>query len=213
MITREAGGDPTSLYDGLRRRRPELFASGGPGSIELLAEADDEYGVMYEDSYITLIKDPVRFPGGSAGTYIRVVSTAPSSGAAILPVLDNSVVLVRHFRHATREWHWEIPRGNAEPEDESGEETARRELFEELGVRATTILPLGTLHTNTGISGDVADLFLARIQSVGWLQHEEGILEASSITVDALEEMIASNHVTDAFTVSAFCRARLLGLL
>ncbi|MGP3928192.1 hypothetical protein [Streptomyces sp. 8N616] len=67
--------------------------------------------MVYEDAYVMLLRDPVRFPDGRTGTYIRSVSAMQEPGCVVLPLLGGEVVLLEHFRHATRSWHWEVPRG------------------------------------------------------------------------------------------------------
>ncbi|MFD0382386.1 hypothetical protein ACFQ2B_07940 [Streptomyces stramineus] len=90
--------EAAALYDRLRTARPELFANT-PGGIDILLDpdsvrqarrgttedADDRVGVVYADRFVTLLRDAVRFPGGALGLYVRMMSTAASPGAVILP--------------------------------------------------------------------------------------------------------------------------------
>lgn len=98
-------------YEALRAARPELFRNL-PDGIEILtdpAAVAAAGGVLYRDRYLTLLRDPVRFPDGREGTYIRSIGTTAEPGCVVLPLLDGEVVLIEHFRHATRSWHWELP--------------------------------------------------------------------------------------------------------
>ncbi|GAA0461086.1 hypothetical protein GCM10009544_24540 [Streptomyces stramineus] len=167
---------------------------------------------MYADRFVTLLRDAVRFPGGALGLYVRMMSTAASPGAVILPLLeDDSVVLVEHYRHATRAWHWEAPRGMGAA-GATGAESAARELAEELGTEATELLPLGSLHPDTGLIGDHVELYAARIRRTGALDTAEGIRRTLTVHWAAAEEMVASGIITCAFTVAVLTRARLAGL-
>ena len=97
--------DLTSIRIAEEAAAAELRAVGSPAGWATV-------GVMFEDRYFLLLRDAVRFPDGSLGTYIRIGSRNPdSAGVAILPLLEEKVVLVRHYRHATQSWHLEIPRG------------------------------------------------------------------------------------------------------
>src|SRR6185312_2069263 len=106
--------------------RGRLHAKGMP-------EEWAQVGIAYEDQYLFILRDAVRFPDGSTNTYIRVVDPEGGAhGVIVLAMHQGNVLLLNHFRHATRRWHLEIPRGFGEP-GLSGEENARRELEEEIG--------------------------------------------------------------------------------
>lgn len=144
---------------------PDLFANPpGAGSV-ILDEFPPEggpYGICYRDQYLTLLRDPVAFPDGRTGGYLRALHSGGHAGAAVLPVHDGRIVLLRHFRHATRQWHWEIPRGFPEP-GEPAEKTARRELEEEIGVPAESVEFLGDVYADTGVAGSKVGLFWAAV--------------------------------------------------
>ena|SRR5215207_8509966 len=223
-----------SAYVRLMRERPELFADGGDGAFALLldpasvaaAEAAEaarltnggqpgeraRTGVVYEDEYLMLVRDAVRFPSGRLGTYVRVVPTEVTPGVAVLPVLDEEVVLLRHFRHATRTWHWEIPRGFGSAGND-GAANARKELAEELGADATELTYLGPFHPNTGVSSETVELFLARVDQIGTLERDEGIAEVRTLSTAAVRGLIVTGELTDSFTIAAYLRAHLRGLL
>ncbi len=221
-------------YDAVRAERPALFANPPGAAYEILlspaqvaqAEADEakrlrqrgqpeswsRSGVVYEDPYQMLVRDAVRRPDGQLGTYVRVISATGATGAAVLPVLGEDVVLIRHFRHATRSEHLEIPRGFGEP-GSSAADQARRELTEETGAIAADLIALGGIHSNTGASGDLVELFLARVHQIGDPETAEGISSIELVKAPALARMVATGQITDAFTIAAWTRASLRGLL
>lgn len=92
-------------------------------------------GIITEDTY--WIRDAVVLPTGAKGTYDRIVLKSALNGAcgvAVLPILpDKRFVLNLNFRHSTRSWELEVPRGMREPH-ESVEVAAIRELHEETGL-------------------------------------------------------------------------------
>ncbi len=178
-----------------------------------LPDAYAEVGVLHENEFFIVVRDAVRFPDQSLGTYIRIVMRDETSpGVVVLPVLNHRIVLVRHFRHATREWHLEIPRGFGE-KDLPPAENARKELREEIGASVLRLEPLGQVHVNTGLTSEFAELFLAEIDAVKQTDTHEGIRDTCLVEPEALENMIRSNEVTDSFTLAAFVRTRLKGLL
>lgn len=200
-----------AAYELLRRAKPQLFDNPPGAAIEILPTVPSEggpYGVLYSDAYITLVRDPVRFAGKYVGGYHRVMPVG-EGGAAILPVYEGRVILIRHFRHSTRQWHWEIPRGFSDP-GESLEETARRELEEELKVTAAELRPLGMIHVDTGLSAAGSGLFWAVAETPPNLDeaYEEGIERAVMVTPAELDAMQGRGEVTDSFTMAAILNAR-----
>ncbi|MFE3247283.1 NUDIX hydrolase [Streptomyces sp. NPDC059209] len=218
---------PTPTYDELRRAHPQMFANV-PDGIEILLDpadieaargsvgSDEPVGVVYHDPYITLVRDAVRFPGGALGLYTRVLPAVDTPGVVVLPLMDGGpdspdVVLVEHYRHATRAWHLEAPRGMGEP-GSTAPENAIRELREELGVPPGELIPLGRVHADTGLLGGHAELYAARIPAVGALDTAEGIRRAVVMPPLRAEELIGRGEITDGFTIAALTHARLAGL-
>ena len=67
-------------------------------------------GTAFRDQRIFLLRDAVRFPGNTLSTYSRLISEEDDPhGIIILPVYQQQILLIRHFRHAIRTWHLEIP--------------------------------------------------------------------------------------------------------
>jgi ADP-ribose pyrophosphatase len=222
-----------SGYETLRRLVPESFGNPPGAAFEILTDSARQaqaaasvasllrneglppdsggIGLLYRDQYITLVRDAVRFRDGSIGGYVRLLPSGPP-GAAVLPLIGQRIALVRHFRHATRQWHWEIPRGFGAP-GESAIQTAQRELAEEIGASATELVPLGSLHTDTGMSSARAELFLARSDQARILESIEGVDSARLVGLAEFSQLIGDETITDSFTIAAFARARTRGLI
>jgi ADP-ribose pyrophosphatase len=225
-----------SAYLELRQARPDLFENPEDAAYEIVTEPElqarvveqslawniamgvpEQYadlGIVYEDPYITLIKDAVRFRSGRLGPYIRWVPTmsAVTAGAAVLPVHDGRVILVRHFRHASRGWHWEIPRGFGDPGEDPAD-TARREVAEELGAEVLKLVPLGPIRLDSGVTRDLPMIYWAEITLPVSPESEEGIDEIKLVTVGDFERMIGAGELNDAFTLASVAYARARGLL
>ncbi|MEO5374791.1 MAG: NUDIX hydrolase [Alphaproteobacteria bacterium] len=170
-------------------------------------------GVHYEDQYVLVVRDAVRFPDGSPGTYFRIL-TKPfdNGGAVVLPLYQGRVVLLRHFRHSTRTWHLEAPRGSAEP-GQTKEDVARREVAEELGGVVASLTSLGALHVSTSYFRDTMGMFLAELSEVGEPALEEGITGLVQVSPAEFERMIVTDQVTDSHTLAAYGRAKAMGVL
>jgi len=188
-----------------RARRDAL----GHRRAEGLPTDDIRVGVLAVDPYLIVMRDAVRFADGRYGLYNRLMVP---SGAAILPVLDNAIALLYRFRHGTRQWHMEVPRGSFSGVGTRAEE-AERELLEEIGSRPLELVDLGELHATTGCLDEVHQLYLARIDAVGAPDKHEAIEEIKVLPVATVERLIADGQITDGPTLALFLRARLRGLL
>lgn len=174
-----------------------------------------QIGIVLDDPYLIIIRDLVEFPDGTRRGYLRLINRAylqGNQGVAILPRLNNNFILLHQFRHATRSWNFEIPRGFGEI-GLTSEQNARKEIDEEIGAEIIKIQDLGLYHNNTGLEAGEIKLFLADIKSVNYLEINEGISDIKSVTLEELEGMIASNIITDGFTIAAWSRAKLKKLI
>lgn len=202
--------DPEHIAAVESQMRERLVAAGA--TAEQAAEWA-RVGIAYQDQYIFLLRDAVRFANGSLGTYIRFVDPGDSApGVIILPLFQRQVVLVRHFRHAARQWRLELPRGFGES-GYSTEENAARELREEVQGEIARLIPLGMVEPDTGMSAEADALFFAELASVGQPDIVEGISDIQLTPIAEFERLISDGTITDGFTLAAYARAKARGLL
>jgi ADP-ribose pyrophosphatase len=114
----------------------------------------------FRGTVFELVTDEVTMPDGSSAErdYLR------HAGSVAVVAIDDQerVMLVRQYRHATREVLWELPAGLL---DEPGEEpavAAARELAEEAGLVAARWEPLLAVYTSPGYSNEMIRIFLAQ---------------------------------------------------
>lgn len=189
-------------------KRKELQEKGQP-----MQWAD--IGVILDDPYNIIIRDLVRFPYGAVRGYGRSIATASlrgGLGAVILPMYEGKVMLLHQYRHPTRQWHYEVPRGYGEPNTPAAD-NARKEIEEETGGQVAELVDLGTFHNNTGYEAAAVSLFFAKLSSIGAPNENEGIESFTWLTVPELEAWIADGKITDGFTIAAYTKAKLRGLL
>ncbi len=220
-------------YEELQRRRPELFVNPEDAAFRILLQPRDlsrveqrarsrlfaaglppdwgNVGVVYQDEYLVVVRDAVRFPDASEGTYIRVLPACDAVGVVVIPLLDDALVLVRHHRHATRQWHWEVPRGFGENAG-SPLSDARRELGEELGVSPENIMALGSMHVDTGLLSNRVEIYCAVLSALGRPGASEGIGSVLVASGQDVSRMIAAGELTDGFTLAAVTMAQAAGV-
>jgi len=219
-------------YIALVKARPELFINPPGAGFEILldeaeirqaeertaerlrnAGAPTEWarvGVAFRDEYSLMLRDAVRYTDGSVGTYVRMVSP-PIPGVVILPVWQGQVLLIRHFRHATRSWHLEIPRGFGT--DADVRKSAHQELREEIGASEIRLTELGEMYPDTGTSDAKVTLFYADIAAYGKPEALEAITDILPTPITELEQMIGNCELSASFLLAAYARAKIKNLL
>ena len=151
-------------------------------------------GVVREDQYWIWLRDAVYFPKGVPGTYDRIIwkneLKGRSHGVAVLPVLPSGqVVLNLNYRHATRSWELELPRGAIEPQ-ETIEAAARREVKEETGLIANSLTFLGEIAPDSGVLASVTPVFMGKISAreKSSPEYSEAIADVISFTKAELKD-------------------------
>lgn len=157
-------------------------------------------GVIAEDTYWIWIRDAVTFPTGAAGTYDRLLwktALTGSAGVAILPITKEGKILLNlNYRHATRSWEAELPRGMRK-EGESPENAALRELKEETGLESDSCVFLGDMAPDAGTISSVVPIYLVYAGKTGEADREysEAIEENFSFTKEEIKEGFKSGHI------------------
>jgi ADP-ribose pyrophosphatase len=156
---------------------------------------------VHSGMVLDLDVDEVLEPGGVRG--LREVVRQRGSVAA-LPVLDDGrLVLVRQYRYAVDALVWELPAGRRDP-GETPEEGARRELEEEVGLRARRLEPLLTFWTTPGFCDEVMHLFRATaFEPVPPRPEADERIEAASFTLLEAMGMVARGEIREGKTLIA----------
>lgn len=166
---------------------------------------------LFRGKIVTLKLDVAELPTGKPAS--REVVEHPG-GVAILP-LDGqgNVTLVRQYRYPFHEVITELPAGKLE-RGEDPRLAAVRELEEEVGVTADELIDLGCLYASPGFCTEVLHLYLAKGLHQGACHPDEDeFLERLELPFGALVAQIMSNEISDAKTVAAVLKAKvLLGL-
>lgn len=200
---------PKEIDDWKQERKNNLIQKSLP-------EEWADIGIVFDDPRIVILRDFVEFPGGYRNGYIRIYNRAylegGAAGVVMLPEKDGKLLLIQHYRHATRTRHWEIPRGFGKPGTDAVTQ-ATAELEEEIGGKVKEFVELGTFYNNTGLEGHPVNLFLVHMESIGEMSAEEGIENPRWVSVNELEGMIAREEIDDGFTIAAYTRAKLKGLI
>ena len=190
--------DPAEIDQIQKMQEARLLRKGF--SREQAAEFS-RVGIVNEDQYWIWLRDAVYFPQGATGTYDRLLwrsaLTRKFHGVAVLPILPSGqIVLLLNYRHATRSWELELPRGGTEPH-ETLEEAALRELKEETGLVAASVIFLGEVAPDTGVHATVIPVYFGRIaaQEEANPEDSEAIAGVMTFTKDELKEGLLRGFV------------------
>lgn len=143
--------------------------------------------------------DDVERPDGRRTT--RDVVEHP--GAVAIVAWDGArLAMVRQWRHATGRALLEIPAGTLEP-DEPPDDTARRELAEEVGLAAATWQTGPRFYTAPGFCSELMHLYLASdLTDAPGHADEDEELEPSWMTLADALAAIDDGRIMDAKTIA-----------
>lgn len=201
------------------------------GVNESDAEKWSTVGIIAEDNYWIWLRDAVIFPSGVYGTYDRLMWKSGLNGApgvAILPLLASKKIVVNvNYRHATRSWEIELPRGGRKT-GESPEKAAARELKEETGYQIAKCTSLGMISPDSGTLMGLVPVFCGEVTHSGetFKEYSEAIHQNPAFTKDELKQGFAKGYIEmpineeivkvncrDPFLTFALLQAEMKGLL
>jgi 8-oxo-dGTP pyrophosphatase MutT (NUDIX family) len=165
---------------------------------------------VWEGAVITVAQG--RFAAPDGHEFERDVVHHPGA-VSVVPFLDDerAVLRLRQYRAAVDAELLEIPAGKLDVEGEGSEATARRELEEEVGMRAGRLDKLAEFYNSPGFSDERSVVYLGRelerretsLQGV-----EEQHMTVERVPIDDVPGLIASGQITDAKTIIGLCLAR-----
>ncbi|MBD2336411.1 NUDIX hydrolase [Calothrix sp. FACHB-156] len=126
--------------------------------------------------------------------------------ALILPITSNQeIVFVRQYRHAVGDFFIELPAGSFDPQEESAEVAAVRELAEETGYVTQEVRKIATLYDKPSKDTNQIHLFLA--ENVVQVQEQKlditEEIEVILIPVASVLDKITQGEIAVAGTVAA----------
>ncbi|MBU4371987.1 MAG: NUDIX hydrolase [Proteobacteria bacterium] len=171
---------------------------------------------MFDAGLLQVIRDRARSPrtGGERDFHvIRMIDWL----MAVPLTEDKKLVMVRQYRHGSREASLEVPGGlhDGNAEEESPEQGAARELAEETGYSGGAWAFLGQLRPQPALFSNRAWIYLARdvrLTSAPKLDAGEDI-EVVLLGAQEVPARIASGEINNAMTVAALALAHYGGYL
>jgi ADP-ribose pyrophosphatase len=185
------------LQTSAKKTKPGKAAAG---ETEKLLSSE----VVYEGKLFRVLHDKLIEPGGkkSERDVIR------HNGSVVILAIDKSkskkdpwIVMERQYRHAAKQYLWELPAGKLD----AGEEAlagAQRELEEETGYRAKKWKPLVEYYGSPGFLGESMKVFQAEGLMAGDAHPEDDEeIEFRLVRLSEIVKMIEKGAIKDGKTL------------
>lgn len=188
-------------------------------------------GIIDSDSIWIWIRDAVILPSGRKTIRDRMTwKTAVDGpqGVSTLPVLkDKRMILCLKYKHATRSWQIELPRG-VRLFGETAEKASNRQLRKDTGFTASNQLYLGSVAPDSSNFNTLTPVFLGYLdeQEEPTVQSGEDVLGLLILTKSEIKDAFLKGHlelkihdkvkkvaVNDSYLAFAILQAEIRGLI
>jgi 8-oxo-dGTP pyrophosphatase MutT (NUDIX family) len=165
--------------------------------------------VIYDNPWINLTEYQVINPAGNPGIYGKIHYKNIAIG--VIPLDDEmNTYLVGQYRFAPDEYSWELPEGGG-PLGIDPLEGAKRELLEETGLKANQWTELQRMHLSNSVTDELNIIYLARgLEQFEAEPEDTEQLQVKKVPFEEAYRMVCENEITDAITVAAVLRVKLL---
>lgn len=171
-----------------------------------------EEKTLYE-GYLYLKKAKVEVPGinrSSVTKTFEMFGRGDSVAALVYNTDSDSFILVKQYRYPAEKdggMVLEIVAGGIE--EESPEESIKREVLEEIGYDSKNITPIGKMYVSPGRTDERLFLYFIEVNdsdkrtSGGGLEEEQEDIEVVTIEREEFYKMLKNNELIDAKTIIA----------
>ncbi len=156
--------------------------------------------IVYKGPVFGIRRDELIEPGGVRTSREMITH---SGSVVVVPILpDGRVLLIRQYRHAARQFLWELVAGRID-EGESPRKAAARELIEETGYRAKRFRIFLDFFPTPGFLEERMFILLAEGLTEGEASPEEDEkIVSRAFQREELEQMIHKRVIRDGKTIA-----------
>lgn len=210
MQTNSRLGTEWARYLEVMKERPEVFANTGEIHIvtdeivvsDFQEKTNQKIGVVYESAYSIMVVDLVYEEEGKYFAYERVLPAVENPAVVCVPIYRGSMLLLKQYRHAMRDYEYSFPRGFGE-KGLSGEENCKKELLEEIGAIVKETKYLGKISPDSGLQGKMVQVYVCELETYDENIKSEGICEILEIPPEEIFKWITEGKIADGFTLAA----------
>ncbi len=154
--------------------------------------------MLYKGKVVSLRLGEVALDNGSR---VKREVVEHGEGVAIVPVLGKSILFVEQFRIAIGKYIVEIPAGRVEP-GENPEQCALRELEEEIGYTAESMVEKAAYYSSVGYTNEKVRIFIARaLKKTESMPEADEKITIKKIPIKRVEEMLNKARFEDSKTI------------
>jgi ADP-ribose pyrophosphatase len=160
--------------------------------------------ITYKGGHIQVREDRVIEPAGHECT--REIVVHPGAVCIVARPTPEEVILIRQYRHATGRELVEIPAGTLH-DGEDPRECAIRELEEEAGYRASSMVERARFWTTPGFTTEFMYLYEAtRLAKTQTNPDDDEVIEVDIVTSTEALQMIDQGRIQDAKSILGLLR-------
>ena len=160
-----------------------------------------DHRTVYDNPWIRVKEYDAVDPGGEEALY--GVVHFKNRAVGVVPIEDGHIWLVGQHRFALGTYSWEVPEGGC-PEGQAPLETAHRELAEEAGLKAESMVPFFNLHTSNSVTDEWGEVFLAtELSPVAANPESTEDITITKIPLETFFKRVDLGEITDSITVAA----------
>jgi 8-oxo-dGTP pyrophosphatase MutT (NUDIX family) len=164
---------------------------------------------VYDNPWIGLTEYQVINPSGNPGIYGKVHFKNIAIGVIPLDAEMNTY-LVGQYRFALGQYSWELPEGGG-PIGTDPLDSAKRELLEETGLKASRWTELLRMHLSNSVSDELSIIYVAQdLQQFEAEPEDTEQLIIKKVPFNEVYHMVCHGEITDSLTVAAILKIRVM---
>lgn len=161
--------------------------------------------IVYKNQWLQLREDTVIRPDGKKGKY-SIVERPPVNFVIALDQ-KGSIFFIKEYRYPIKKTILQLPAGTTD-KNESSLSSAKRELFEETGIKAENWNKLGKFYIGPGHENIYANIFLATKLDESQFNKsmqagDELILKVIKLPIIKIKRLINSDKIECGITLAA----------
>ena len=165
--------------------------------------------VKYDNPWIKITENQTINSAGGDGIYGVVHFKNIALG--IIPLdEDYNTWLVGQYRYPLKQYSWEICEGGGR-HDQSPLDSAKRELLEELGIKANSWKRIMELDVSNSVSDEKGIVYVAKELSFFEAEPEEcEVLQLKKLPFTTVYEMVMNGEITDSISIAGILKTKIL---